>query len=155
LKDRSEQLDKMEKALNRMIREEMKKIYSPQVINRFFHHWNMGVLENSDGFARYTGPCGDTMEIFLKIKAGRINLALFQTAGCFATVACGSMVCELARGKKISIARQINQNKILKALGGLPEENQHCALLAATALQKALSDYFAKRQEPWKKAYQV
>jgi len=33
------------------------------------------------------------------------------------------------------------REEILQALGGLPEENVHCAALAAGALKNALQDY--------------
>lgn len=33
---------------------------------------------------------------------------------------------------------------ILEVLGGLPEEDRHCALLAAETLQAALDDYMRK-----------
>jgi len=33
---------------------------------------------------------------------------------------------------------------ILKKLGGLPEEDKHCAFLSADALQEALTDYMIK-----------
>jgi NifU-like protein involved in Fe-S cluster formation len=41
----------------------------------------------------------------------------------------------------------------LGALGGLPEESEHCALLAADALKEAIKDYLVIEREPWKKAY--
>ena len=43
---------------------------------------------------------------------------------------------------------------VLEALGGLPEEGKHCALLVANTLKEAAKDYFAFRNEPWKRAYQ-
>jgi NifU-like protein involved in Fe-S cluster formation len=39
------------------------------------------------------------------------------------------------------------------ALGGLPEESEHCALLAADTLKEAIKDYLAFEKEPWKRAY--
>jgi len=35
----------------------------------------------------------------------------------------------------------------LQELGGLPEEDQHCALLAATTLKLAISDHLNRRRE--------
>ncbi|MFC1962328.1 iron-sulfur cluster assembly scaffold protein, partial [Chloroflexota bacterium] len=45
------------------------------------------------------------------------------------------------------------QGEVLTALGGLPPANEHCALLAAAALQEALGDYRTIQRDPWKKAY--
>jgi len=93
------------------------------------------------------------MEIRLKAKDGRITDATFWTDGCSTTAACGSMATETIKGKDIAQALAINQNDILKALGGLPEDNRHCALLAANTVKAAVQDYIAIRKEPWKKAY--
>jgi Mrp family chromosome partitioning ATPase len=47
----------------------------------------------------------------------------------------------LAAGRAIAEAAQIDQAEILAALGGLPKESEHCALLAANVLKAALGDY--------------
>ncbi|GAJ20640.1 unnamed protein product, partial [marine sediment metagenome] len=82
-----------------------------------------------------------------------VQEASFFTDGCGTSIASGSMVTELARGKKLSQAQRISQKDVLNALGGLPEESEHCALLAADTLKAAIRDYLAMRKEPWKKAY--
>jgi nitrogen fixation protein NifU and related proteins len=48
---------------------------------------------------------------------------------------------------------RISQKAVLDALGGLPEESRHCALLAADTLKESVKDYLAYRNEPWKRAY--
>ena len=100
---------------------------------------------NADAHVRYTGPCGDTMEIWLKLKGDRIAKATFDTDGCDAALACGSAVTMLAKSKRIEDACQINQAAVLDFLGGLPEAFEHCALLAATTLRMALD---AAQQRP-------
>ena len=131
----------------------MKKVYTETVIDHAMNPRNAGGIAHADGFGRITGPCGDTMEIWLRINSGSIVDAAFSTDGCSTTVACGSMATETIKGKDIAQALAINQNDILKALGGLPEDNRHCALLAANAVKAAVQDYIAIRKEPWKKAY--
>jgi nitrogen fixation NifU-like protein len=63
------------------------------------------------------------------------------------------MVTELAKGKSLTEARKISQKDVLDALGGLPEESQHCALLAANTLKAAIKNYLTLQKEPWKKGY--
>jgi nitrogen fixation NifU-like protein len=145
--------DKMVEELNEKIMEDMRKIYSKKAIDYFLHPRNLGKIENPDGYGKVTGPCGDTMEIFLKLINGKIVDANFITDGCGTTVICGSMVTELAKGKSISDAGEITQAFILQNLGGLPESDQHCALLAADTLREALKDYRMLEREPWKKVY--
>jgi len=136
-----------------LVKAEMRKIYSEAAIDHAMNPRNVGDMEDADGFARVTGPCGDTMEIWLKVKNGTIANATFMTDGCGTSIASGSIVTELAKGKSVSEARRISQQDVLNALGGLPEESEHCALLAANTLREAIKDYLAMTKEPWKRAY--
>jgi nitrogen fixation NifU-like protein len=136
-----------------LIKQEMRKIYSEAAVEHSMNPRNLGELEDADGFGRVTGPCGDTMHMWLKVKDSTIRTASFLTDGCGTTIASGSMVTELAKGKNIAKALKISGEDVLNALGGLPEESEHCALLAANTLKAAIKDYLAMQKEPWKKAY--
>jgi len=131
----------------------LRESYSEIVIDHASNPRNVGKIDNADGFARITGPCGDTMEIWLRVKNETITEATFMTDGCGTTIVAGSMVTELARGKSAGQALTIGQQDVLNALGGLPEESQHCALLAANTLREAIKDYVVLKKEPWKRAY--
>ncbi len=103
--------------------------------------YNMGVLEKFNGHAKVTGPCGDTMEFWLDVKNGKIEKISFITDGCTPSLASGSMATCLAQGKTIAEAKAITQKDILRELGGLPEDGEHCALLAANTLKAACENY--------------
>jgi nitrogen fixation NifU-like protein len=139
--------------LQELILADARKIYSETTIDHAMNPRNVGDMDGEDGFAKVTGSCGDTMEIWLKVRNGTIVDATFMTDGCGPSIASGSMVTELSKGKNISEARKISQQDVLNALGGLPEESQHCALLAASTMKEAIRDYLAMQREPWKKAY--
>ena len=132
---------------------DMRKYYSEKVIDHFLNPRNVGEIQNADGFGRVTGPCGDTMEMWLKVKNDSIADATFLTDGCGTTIASGSMVTEMVKGKSILESQKITQQDVLNALGGLPEESIHCALLAASTLKATIKDYLALKNEPWKRAY--
>jgi len=136
-----------------LIKAEMRKIYSEIAIDHSMNPRNLGDMENADGFAKVMGSCGDTMEIWLKVRNGNIAQATFMTDGCGTSIASGSMVTELAKGKSIAKVQRIMQQDVLNALGGLPEESVHCALLAADTLKAAIKDYLTYKNEPWKRAY--
>ena len=136
-----------------LIKQEMRKIYSEAVIEHAMDPRNVGAMDDADGFAKVTGPCGDTMEIWLKVKDGKISDASFMTDGCGTSIASGSMVTELAKGRSVSEAQKTTERHVLDALGGLPEESEHCALLAANTLRAAIRDYMAMKRGPWKRAY--
>ncbi len=129
--------------------------YSPAVTEHMRNPRHWGIMCHSDGYAKITGACGDTMEISLNAKDNIIVKCTFDTDGCGATVACGSMVAEMATGKPLNLARQIDQNMILDYCGGLPEGNVHCALLAANTLKRAIDDCLQTHKTPWKKLYRI
>ena len=136
-----------------LIRSYLSQIYTETVVDHSLSPRNLGMMDNPDGYTRHTGSCGDTLNIWLRVKDDIINEATFVTDGCSTTVAVGSMVTELAKGKTIAEARRISRQDILAALGGLPPVNEHCALLAATALHEAIMEYELMKRDPWKKAY--
>ena len=139
--------------LQAMVMANARQIYSETVIDHAMNPRNLGEIADNDGFARVAGSCGDTMEIWLKAKDGIIIQATFYTDGCGTSIASGSMVTEMAKGKSIIEAQKISQQNVLDALGGLPDESEHCALLAANTLKAAIRDYIAMKREPWKRAY--
>ncbi len=128
------------------LEKEINRGYSDTVIDHAMQPRNVGELRGADGHAVFQGPCGDTMEIWLRISQDRIEQANFWTDGCGTSIAAGSMVTELARGKGLLEAMEINKKDVLEALGGLPEESEHCALLAATTLKLAIADYLERRR---------
>lgn len=136
-----EDLEKFAEGLQQQVMEEMKRFYTKTVIDHWMHPKNWGVVNNAGGYGRVIGPCGDTMEIYLKINGNKIVDCSFNTDGCGTTIACGSMLTELIKGKEINQVKQINQQTIIGKFGGLPEADQHCALLAANTLHEAIRDY--------------
>ena len=139
--------------LQEFVTAEMRKVYSETTLEHAMNPRNVRNMGNADGFAAVTGPCGDTVEIWLRVKNDRILEATFMTDGCGTTIATGSMVTELVKGEAISHVLRINQQDVLKALDGLPEESQHCALLAVNTMRAAIGDYLTMKREPWKRAY--
>jgi len=119
---------------------------SPRASERFQQPRNYGPLDRFDGYARVTGPCGDTMEFWIRVQEGRIAEATFTTTGCGPSRASGSMATELAIGKPPKEAAQIDQADILAALGGLPEDSEHCALLASITLRAAIKNLEENRK---------
>jgi len=132
---------------------EIEDVYSRTVVDHATKPRNVGMIANADGLARITGPCGDTMEIWLRVREGVIQRVSFWTDGCGPSIAAGSMATELVKGKQLEQALGISQEDILEALEGLPEDSVHCALLAANTLKAACRDYLSMRNEPWKRAY--
>jgi len=149
----AEKFDDSFKELEQSVLDDMRKVYSETTIDHFLNPRNLGEMPAHDGLGEIAGPCGDTMQIYLKVKDGKVTNVSFWTDGCGPSIASGSMVTELTKGKSVPDAQKITQQDILDALGGLPEESLHCALLAANTLKEAIKDYLASKKEPWKRAY--
>jgi len=111
---------------------------------RFERPRHYGPLLRFDGHARTTGTCGDTMDVWLKASEGHITGIGFTTDGCGPSRAAGSVAMELAMGKLLTEAARIEPADILAALGGLPDELQHCALLASNTLKAAIAAFGRK-----------
>jgi nitrogen fixation NifU-like protein len=81
------------------------------------------------------------MRIDLKIKDDIISDARFWTDGCGATIACGSILTKMIKGKTINEAKKLTNTNIIQALDGLPLEHQHCPVLAINTLQASIKKY--------------
>jgi len=118
---------------------DMERVYSPRVMELWKNPQNAGSLDYPDGYGQVTGPCGDTMQIWLRVKADVIIDATFWTDGCGTSVVCASMITIMVKGKTLEQAARIDRQSVLNELGGLPEDDRHCALLAANTLREAIS----------------
>ncbi|MBN1662373.1 MAG: iron-sulfur cluster assembly scaffold protein [Deltaproteobacteria bacterium] len=114
---------------------------SEKVIEYGHEPRNYGTLEKPDGYGKITGPCGDTVEIFLRIRNDKIVDITYTTDGCMTSHAAVSAATVMAKGKPVRECIRINQSAILEHLGGMPEDSEHCALLAAKTFHKALRNY--------------
>ena len=140
-----EDFDGFVEALQNQIFEETRAAYGDVVFQRWLKPLYMGAMDNPDGYGRITGSCGDTMQIFLKFENGKAEKASFETNGCMSSIVCGSFAAELAVGKSPDEILDITGESILKKVGGLPEEDKHCAFLSVNALQEALNNYMIKQ----------
>lgn len=86
----------------------------------------------------------------MKFENGKVKNASFQTDGCGSSTVCGSFAAEESLGKSPDQILDITGEAILKKLGGLPEEDKHCAFLSTDAFQEALNDYMIKQQKKLK-----
>ena len=121
-------------------------MYTEKVMEHFEHPHNVGEIENADGVGRVGNPvCGDIMNLYIKVRDGRIVDAKFKTFGCGAAIATSSMVTDLVMGKTIEEALKISNDAVTEALGGLPTQKRHCSVLAEQALQAAIEDYQKKQ----------
>ena len=152
--DENKDIDKFTDDLQEQIIEQVRKEYSEAVIDHWQNPRNQKKIKDPDGYAKVTGPCGDTMEMFINIQDEKISECGFQTDGCGTTIVCGSVATELALNKTIvEVIAHVTAGEVLKQLGGLPSADVHCAQLATETLRRAMVDYRSLQRDPWKKHY--
>lgn len=100
-----------------------------------------GRMNDPTAAASLKGPCGDSMEFYLVIKARRIEEIKYYTEGCGATRACAAMTAYLAQGKTVSEALFISAGEVITRLKALPEDHLHCSILAVSTLYRAIAEY--------------
>jgi len=91
-----------------------------------------------------TGPCGDNMEFYLVIKNNVIEDIRYYTDGCANTRTCGYAIARRAKGKTVLDALALSPAEIIRSGECVPEEGRHCAILAVSALYRAIADYLLK-----------
>jgi len=104
-------------------------------------YWLNPHVESPDGKARITGSCGDTMEVSLKFCDKRVTEAAYWTNGCAYSLNCICAAADLAEGKTPDEILEIDPELIQNSVGGLPQDQMHCARLSVETLHAALEDY--------------
>jgi NifU-like protein involved in Fe-S cluster formation len=121
--------------------------YSSTAIEYILRKVNVGKIEDPDAHSVYTGPCGDSMEIFLVIEpdSKMIKEAKFLAVGCAGALACGSALTEMIKGKTIEQAEKIDEEDVMNWLGRIPAQKIYCACLAKRTLKYAIKEYRNKQ----------
>ena len=120
--------------------------YSLKVMDHFANPRNVGEIPDADGVAKVGNPaCGDIVTIHIKIDDDKVADAKFKAYGCVASIAAGSMITELAKGKTLEEAERVSYRTVSEALGGLLPAKMHCSNQAADGLHAAIRDYRRRR----------
>jgi nitrogen fixation NifU-like protein len=138
-----ENFDEFVKKLQKEIIDKEIQEYNEYIVDLFHKPKNWGKPPDDEISIShfYKGPCGDTMEFYLKINDNIIEKANFITDGCGASVATGSQTTLLIEGKNLNYVENLEPETIDEALGGLPTDHKHCAELAVRTLKKAIAKY--------------
>lgn len=116
--------------------------YTDIVIEHFENPRNSGSMADPDGIGEIGDPgCGDFLKVFIRVENNIITDVKYQIKGCPASIACASIMTELAIGKNLDDAMMIENEDIVNALGGLPEHKLHCSNLGASGLKEAIINH--------------
>ena len=85
------------------------------------------------------------MEFYLCVDDSKVSEVRFHAEGCGVTTACGAIAAFYVDGRRLEEAMFVSPGLILKTLKSVPEDHRHCAILAATALYRAIAEYLLKK----------
>ena len=119
--------------------------FSQKILDHYRSPRHAGVLACASAKGVAENPaCGDSMRFFARVEDGLIAEVSCQTFGCAPSVAAGSVLTELVKGKPLQ-SLQIDASVIEEALGGLPTMKRHAAVLASDAFQNFIEGYHNKK----------
>jgi NifU-like protein involved in Fe-S cluster formation len=100
---------------------------------------NRGALAAPD----LVGRCGNEerppyLVLELQVAERCVTAARFRTHLCGVAIACGSVLTELVIGRSLDECRALTPERLIAALGGVPEEKLYCPAMAVAALRDAL-----------------
>ena len=115
--------------------------YSATLLDHFLNPRNAGLMREPDGEGseEYEG-CGDLARFFLRVRAGRVAEARFQTYGCGPTIAAASAASERVTGRTVASLLDLKPQEVEDAVDGLPDDRKHAADVVAGALRAAALD---------------
>jgi nitrogen fixation NifU-like protein len=106
-----------------------------------------GTIDEPDATAYVKGSCGDAMKISLRFRDGRVVDAKYWTDGCRMSNECGAAAARLALNKSPEELMDVSHLVIEHEVGTIPEEDRHCATLAAGALHECVKTFVLTSDE--------
>jgi nitrogen fixation NifU-like protein len=123
-------------------------VFSDALLDHFERPRNAGPMQEADAEAEDENPvCGDRLHLWLRVREGAITEASWLAEGCAPALAAASVTSELLHGMTLEQARELSRERVAEALGGLPPRKAHAAMLAVSAVHKAIDAYLAQKHE--------
>ena len=124
---------------------EVLDLYSEITLEHFKNPRNIGKMDDADSIGMVGDPsCGDTLMMFIKVNDEIITDVKYLVFGCAGSIATSSMASTMIMGKSIEDVLKLTDHDVVEALGGLPEEKEHCSNLGIQAVHAAIRNYREK-----------
>ena len=114
-------------------------MYNERLLDHFRNPRNVGQLDPPAVAIEVSNPaCGDILRLSARFEDGAVMEARYQTRGCTASIAAGSVLTEWIVGKRRAELAALRAETIETALGGLSAESRHAAVLCVDAVKALL-----------------
>jgi nitrogen fixation NifU-like protein len=124
---------------------EAKDAFGEKGFDRWRNPKHCRVMEDADKHARMKGSCGDTMEMYIRVRGDRVEQVTYVTDGCSSSSIAGSFTSDLAMGKTFAEVLDMTGADVLQEIGTFPKAEEHCAHLAVTTLQEAVNSFLVEQ----------
>ena len=115
-------------------------MYPQQLLEHFQNPRNVGELPPPALTVEVSNPaCGDILRLSARFEGDVAVEVRYKVRGCTASIAAGSALTEWITGKTRSELDRFQAAVVDQAVGGLPAESKHAALLCADGLKRLLA----------------
>lgn len=115
------------------------KTYNKTVLDHFENPRNVGSLDRPSLVVMAENPaCQDVVKLAVKIERGVVTDVRVKIMGCTVAIASSSVLSEMIKGKKVSELPSVTSDRLIEALGGLPEHKVRCTGAPLGALKKLI-----------------
>jgi len=116
------------------------EIYRENIIDHFKNPRNYGeIVEAEIKHSELNSVCGDMIQLFVKLKEGKVEDVKFKGNGCAISMAATSMMTEILKKKTLNEIKNLNEEDIFEILGiKLSVVRMKCGLLCLNTLMKGL-----------------
>jgi nitrogen fixation NifU-like protein len=116
-------------------------VYSEVFLDHFKNPRNVGELAPPAVMVEISNPiCGDILRLSALFQDGRVAEVRYKVRGCTASIASGSALTELMKGRTRQELAGLKAAEIETAVGGLIPESKHAAVLCVDGLKKLLAE---------------
>jgi nitrogen fixation NifU-like protein len=114
-------------------------MYPPELLEHFQNPRNVGELPAPAVMVEVSNPaCGDIMRLSALFDGGVAVEVRYKVRGCTASIAAGSALTEWMTGKARTELAAFQAAIVDEAVGGLPAESKHAAVLCGDAVKALL-----------------
>ena len=115
-------------------------MYPERLLDHFQNPRNVGELPSPAVTVEVSNPaCGDILRLSVRFEDGRAAEVRYKVRGCTASIAAGSALTEWIAGRTATEVAAFRPAMVDEAVGGLPAESKHAAVLCADAVKRLLA----------------
>jgi nitrogen fixation NifU-like protein len=114
-------------------------MYSERLLEHFQNPRNVGELPPPAVTVEVSNPaCGDILRLSVRFEGDIAREVRYKVRGCTASIAAGSALTEWIAGKTRAELAAFQPALVEEAVGGLPAESKHAAVLSAEGVKALL-----------------